>query len=101
MKINMNQFNEYLGQMANNDIGVRQRAVCGLAKYSSAEWQGTPDAVSSAVPALVKASRLGGASEEQRFINVLRSLRFGNAVAPVPTRPKRPRSRQFPGTPGP
>jgi HEAT repeat protein len=64
MKINMNQFNEYLGQLANNDIIVRQRAVGGLAKYSSAEWQGSPDAVSSGVPALVKASRAGGAATD-------------------------------------
>jgi HEAT repeat protein len=59
MKINMHQFTEHLAQMANNDIVVRQKAVSDLAKYSSAEWQGSPDAVSSAVPALVKASRLG------------------------------------------
>ena len=61
MKISMNQFNEHLAELAREDIIVQWKAVSGLAKYSSAEWQGTPEAVSSAVPALVKASSLGAA----------------------------------------
>src|SRR5262245_25250846 len=57
MKINMHQFNEHLEQLSNNDIVIRQKAASNLAKYSSAEWQGSPDAVFSAVSALAKASR--------------------------------------------
>jgi bilin biosynthesis protein len=60
MKISMKQFDEHLAELAREDIVVQWKAVTGLAKYSSAEWQGTPEAVSSAVRALVKASRLGG-----------------------------------------
>ena len=60
----MHQFTEHLAGMASNDILVRQKAVSNLAKYSSAEWQSTPDAVSSAVPALVKASRLAAPAGE-------------------------------------
>jgi HEAT repeat protein len=81
MKINMNQFNEFLGQLAHNDIGVRQKAVCGLAKYSCAEWQGTPDAVSSAVPALVKASRSGGALPTDGTIRAQAAHALGNIGA--------------------
>jgi HEAT repeat protein len=81
MKIYMNQFNEYLGQLANNDIVVRQKAVCGLAKYSTAEWQGTPDAVSSAVPALVKASRPGGALPADATVRAEAVKALGNIGA--------------------
>jgi HEAT repeat protein len=81
MKINLNQLNEYLGQLAHNDLGVRQKAVCGLAKYSSAEWQGTPDAVSSAVPVLVKASRSGGALPTDVIIRSEAAKALGNIGA--------------------
>jgi HEAT repeat protein len=74
MKINMHQFTEHLAGMANNDILVRQKAVSNLAKYSSAEWQGTPDAVSSAVPALAKASRLGVPAGEAIRADAARAL---------------------------
>src|SRR5262249_35109676 len=56
MKINMHEFNEYLGGLAHGEPAVRQMAVSGLAKYSSTEWQGTPDAVTAAVAGLVSAS---------------------------------------------
>jgi HEAT repeat protein len=62
MKINMKQFDEHLAELARDDIVVQWKAVSSLAKYSSAEWQGTPEAVSSAVQSLVKASRSGGAT---------------------------------------
>jgi HEAT repeat protein len=81
MKINMHQFSEHLEQLANNDIVVRQKAASGLAKYSSAEWQGTPDAVSSAVPALVKASRPGGALPTDGTIRAEAAKALGNIGA--------------------
>ena len=56
MKINMHEFNEHLAGLADRDPAVRQKAVSGLAKYSFAEWQGTPDAVTAAVAVLVSAS---------------------------------------------
>jgi HEAT repeat protein len=62
VKINMYEFNEYLGGLSHVDPVVRQKAVSGLAKYSSAEWQGTPDAVRDAVAALLSASRLRAAA---------------------------------------
>jgi len=58
VKINIYEFKEYLGGLSHNDPAVRQKAVCGLAKYSSAEWEGTPDAITAAVAALLSASRL-------------------------------------------
>ena len=70
----MHQFTEHLAGMASNDILVRQKAVSNLAKYSSAEWQGTPDAVSSAVPALAKASRLGVPAGEAIRADAARAL---------------------------
>jgi len=81
MKINMHQFNEYMEQMSTNEIVVRQKAVTGLAKYSSAEWQGTPDAVSSAVPTLVKATRLGGAFPTDGTIRAEATKALGNIGA--------------------
>ena len=59
MKINIHEFKEYLGGLSHHDPAVRQKAVCGLAKYSSAEWEGTPDAVTDAVAAVLSASRHG------------------------------------------
>jgi HEAT repeat protein len=58
VKINLHEFKEYLGGMSHDDPAVRQKSVSGLAKYSTAEWQGTPDAITDAVAALVSASRL-------------------------------------------
>jgi HEAT repeat protein len=60
LKIYMHEFNQYLAELTHDDPVVRGKAVSGLAKYSGAEWQGTPDAVYAAVPALAKASRLRG-----------------------------------------
>jgi HEAT repeat protein len=62
VKISMHEFKEYLGGLSNIDPAVRQKSVGGLAKYSSAEWQGTPDAITDAVTALVSASRLRAAA---------------------------------------
>jgi hypothetical protein len=62
VKINMYQFGEYLGGLSHDDPAVRQKSVGGLAKYSSAEWQGTPDAIPAAVAALLSASRLRAAA---------------------------------------
>jgi HEAT repeat protein len=53
MKINLHEFNQYLGGLAQTDPAVRRRAVSGLAKYSGAEWEGSPDSVGAAVAALV------------------------------------------------
>jgi HEAT repeat protein len=81
VKINMNQFNEFLEEMANNDILLRLKAACSLAKYSSAEWQGTPDAVSSAIPTLLKATRLGGAMPADGKIRAEAAKALGNIGA--------------------
>lgn len=84
MKINIHQFNEHLGQLADTDMVVRQMAASGLAKYSSAEWLGTPEAVSSAVPALVKACRLGGAAPSAGSIRAEAAKALGNIGAESP-----------------
>src|SRR5260370_17707457 len=84
MKINIHQFNEHLGQLANHDMGIRQKGVSDLSKYSSAEWLGTPEAVSSAVPALVKASRLGGAAPSDGTIRADAAKALGNIGAESP-----------------
>ncbi len=62
MKIYMPEFNEYLGGLTHDDPVFRLNAVRSLAKYSGAQWQGAPDAVFAAVPALVKAARLRSAA---------------------------------------
>src|SRR5262245_26681683 len=84
MKINMHQFNEQLEHLVNDDIIVRQKAASDLAKYSSAEWQGAPDAVSSAVPALVKASRSRGALPTDGTIRAEAAKALGNIGADSP-----------------
>ncbi|HMF13948.1 MAG TPA: HEAT repeat domain-containing protein, partial [Gemmataceae bacterium] len=61
MKINMHEFKEYLCGLSHDDPAVRQKSISGLAKYSGAEWQGTPDAVTDALAALVSASPLQAA----------------------------------------
>ena len=52
MKIYMHEFNEYLGGLSHDDPAIQHKSVSGLAKYSNAEWQGTPDAIPTAVAAL-------------------------------------------------
>jgi HEAT repeat protein len=61
VKINMHEFEENFVGLSHDDPAVRLKSVSGLAKYSSAEWQGTPDAITDAVSALVSASRLQAA----------------------------------------
>jgi HEAT repeat protein len=58
MKINMQEFNNHLAGLVNGDAAVRRTAVSGLAKYSGPEWQGSPDAVTAAVAAVVNGSSL-------------------------------------------
>jgi HEAT repeat protein len=53
MKINSHEFNEYLGGLANGDQAARRKAINGLARYSRAEWEGSPESVGAAVAALV------------------------------------------------
>lgn len=67
MKINMHELNEHLGALANSDPQVRWKAASGLAKYSDAEWEGTPDAVSDVVTALVGPSVFRAAPVNARF----------------------------------
>src|SRR5262245_32674431 len=54
MKINMQEFKGHLDGLTQEDAGTRQRAVSGLAKYSDAEWEGSPDAITPAIEALVR-----------------------------------------------
>ncbi len=78
MKINMHEFKEYLGGLSNNDPAVRQKSVGGLAKYSSAEWQGTPDVITDAVAALVNASRLRAAANGDAAFRAQAAKVLGN-----------------------
>jgi HEAT repeat protein len=54
MKINMQEFKVHLDGLTEEDAGIRQRAVSGLAKYSDAEWESSPDAVMPVIEALVR-----------------------------------------------
>jgi HEAT repeat protein len=62
VKINLRELNEYLGGLSHDDSAVRRKSMGGLANYSSADWQATPDAVTPAVAALLNASRLRAAA---------------------------------------
>jgi hypothetical protein len=84
MKIYMDEFNEYLGGLTHDDPAVRLNAVRGLAKYSGAQWQGAPDAVFAAVPALVKAARLRGASPSGGAFRAEATKALGNIGAESP-----------------
>ena len=84
MKIYMPEFNQYLSGLTDDDPDVRQRAVRSLAKYSGAEWQGSPDAVSAAVPALVKAVRLQGAAPSDVAFRAEATKSLGNIGAESP-----------------
>ena len=84
MKIYMNEFNEYLGGLTHDDLAVRQKAVRGLAKYSGAQWQGTPDATSVAVPALMKAARFRGATPSDGAFRAEATKALGNIGAESP-----------------
>jgi HEAT repeat protein len=84
MKINMHEFNQYLGGLAHDDPVVRRKAASGLAKYSGAEWQGSPDAVSAAVPALVNATRPRGATPPDGPFRADAAKALGNIGAESP-----------------
>lgn len=85
MKIYMQEFNEYLGGLSHDDPAMRQKAVRGLAKYSGAQWQATPDAVSAVVSALVKAARLRGAAPSEVVFRTEATKALGNIGAESPT----------------
>jgi len=84
MKIHMDEFNEYLAGLTHDDPVVRLNAVRGLAKYSGAQWQGAPDAVSEAVPALVKAARLRSAAPSDMAFRAEATKALGNIGAESP-----------------
>jgi len=84
MKIYMDEFNEYLGGLTHDDPVVRLNAVHSLAKYSGAQWQGAPDAVFAAVPALVKAARLRGAAPYDGAFRAEATKALGNIGAESP-----------------
>jgi HEAT repeat protein len=62
VKINMHEFDEYLGGLSHDDPAVRRKSMGGLANYSSAEWEGAPDAINAAMAALLSACRLRSAA---------------------------------------
>ena len=99
MKIYMPEFNQYLGGLTDDDPDVRQRAVRSLAKYSGAQWQGSPDAVSAAVPALVKAVRLQGAAPSDVAFRAEATKSLGNIGAESPES-SRPKESGMPMAPG-
>jgi HEAT repeat protein len=53
MKINHNEFQGIITGLGNSDAAIRLKAVASIAKYSSADWEGTPEAVAPAVSALL------------------------------------------------
>lgn len=57
MKVNMQQFNGYLAGLSDGDATVRRDAIGGLAKYSDTEWEGMPEAVVTAVAAIIGTRR--------------------------------------------
>ena len=77
----MHEFSQYLGELTHDDPVVRGRAVSGLAKYSGAEWQSTPDAISAAVPALAKASRSRGETPADGVFRAAATKALGNIGA--------------------
>jgi len=78
MKINMHEFNEHLGGLANGDPAVRRKSVGGLAKYSGPEWQGSPDAITAAVAALVKGSPFAAAARHDGVLRAEAAKALGN-----------------------
>jgi len=84
MKIYMDEFNEYLAGLTHDDPIVRLSAVRALAKYSGAQWQGAPDAVLAAVPALVKAARLRDAALYAGAFRAEATKALGNIGAESP-----------------
>jgi HEAT repeat protein len=63
MKINMNEFHECLSGIAKGDPATKRKSIGDLAKYSGAEWERAPDAITAAVNALT------GALERPRSTN--------------------------------
>ena len=59
-KFNLVQFNGHLAELTGDNWEARQQALCGLAKYSSAEWASAPEAVAAASGPLIEMA--GGAA---------------------------------------
>jgi HEAT repeat protein len=81
LKIYMHEFSQYLEGLDHEDPVIRGKAARGLAKYSAAEWKATPDAVSAAVPALAKASRLRGTGPADGAFRAEATKALGNIGA--------------------
>jgi HEAT repeat protein len=60
MKVNMQQFSGYLAEISDGDTTDCRNGASGLAKYSEAEWDGSPEAVEAAITVLNKALRRRG-----------------------------------------
>ena len=78
MKINTHEFNEYLGGLSHDDPAVRRKSMGGLANYSSAEWEGTPDAITAAVAAVQSACRLRAAAVQDGAVRAEAAKVLGN-----------------------
>lgn len=78
MKIYMDEFNDYLGGLAQGEPGASQKAISGLAKYSGAEWETAPEAVTAAVQALVGEDLLRPAGRSDRFFRAEAAKALGN-----------------------
>jgi uncharacterized sporulation protein YeaH/YhbH (DUF444 family) len=60
MKVNVQQFNQYVAEISDGDTIDRRNGTDGLAKYSEAQWDGSPEAVDTAITVLNKALRRRG-----------------------------------------
>jgi HEAT repeat protein len=65
-KINMYEFNGYLAALANGDPQFRRQAASGLARYSSAEWGASSEALAAASVAF-EGMALGSAVSDKAF----------------------------------
>lgn len=78
MKISMDELKDYLGGMTQGESSIRQKAASNLAKYTTAEWEGAPDAVTATVQALVGDGHLRSAGRSDPFFRAEATKALGN-----------------------
>lgn len=78
MKISMDELKDCLGSMTQGESSVRQKAASSLAKYTNADWEGAPDAVTATVQALVGNGQLRTAGRADPFFRAEATKALGN-----------------------
>ncbi|MBY0523886.1 MAG: HEAT repeat domain-containing protein [Gemmataceae bacterium] len=77
-KINLREFNNYIERLTDPDPEVRWSSIRSLALYTCAEWEGTPDAVTATITAIVNFEGPPGSKDRNGMFRTEVAKALGN-----------------------